>query len=119
MKQPLKINISYTFISTSVKLDNLMDKMYYYVIRGCVNDWFSSYLSRRQFTVLTIILPQPNQNRSIARQYAGSFDILPTPVTHLTPYLYTILFADDSTFYIIEDQPTKIINRANDELLKL
>ena len=39
-------------------------------------------------------------------------------ISNISDKLHTLSFADDSTFYMIGDKPTELINKANTELQK-
>ena len=122
-KSILSVFIDFRKAFDTIQPNILLDKMYHYGIRGCIHDWFSSYLTNRsQFTVF-------NNSSSTQREIAlgvpqGSilgpilFLIYINDICNISKSLKTILFADDSTFYMIGDNPTEIIHSANVELQK-
>lgn len=99
----------------------LLDKMYFCGIRGCIHDWFRSYLrNRTQYTVFNntaseiklvhLGVPQDSILGSILFLFYINY------IFNISDLLKVILFPDDSSMYMTGNQPTDIINRANTEL---
>ena len=120
-KSIISIYIDFSKAFDTVDPDILVDKLQHYGIRGCVRDWFKSYLTgRSQFTFY-------KNSRSVIKPIhlsvpQGSilgpilFLLYINDMCNATTALNTIQFADDSTLYMIGDNPTDLINRANQEL---
>ncbi len=52
------------------------------------------------------------------RPGGGSFLLDINDISNIFDTLHTILFADDSTFYMVGENPTQLNNKTNTELIK-
>ena len=102
----------------------LISKLYKYGIRGPTLEWFKSYLSNRQQYV------QIHKTKSDSKPITcgipqGSilglllFIIYINDLAQVLEVLFTILFADDTTVTIQDDNESALINTFNIELEKL
>lgn len=117
-KSIISIFIDFSKAFDTVDPNILVDKLQHYGIRGCVQKWFKSYLTgRSQFTSY-------NNSKSTIKPIQlgvpqGSilgpilFLLYINDICYASTALSTIQFADDSTLYMIGDNPTDLINRAN------
>ena len=122
-KSILSIFIDFRKAFDTVQPNILLDKMHYYGIRGCIYNWFSSYLSNRIH--YTVFNNTPSQTKPVHLGVPqGSilgpllFLLYINDISNISVSLNSILFADDSTFYMTGDTPTETINKANLELQK-
>ena len=122
-KSILSIFIDFRKAFDTIQPTILLDKMSHYGIRGCINDWFRSYLiNRTQYTnfesksstttKINLGVPQGSLLGPVL------FIIYINDIFNISNRFNTILFADDSTLYMIGDHPTELINEANNELQK-
>ena len=120
-KSILSVFIDFSKAFDTIHHTILLDKMYHYGIRGCIHVWFrSNPNNRKQFTLFKNSSSQHKEVHLGVPQ--GSilgrtlFLIYIKDIFNISNSLDTILFANDSTFYIIGDQPTEVKNRVNFEL---
>ena len=122
-KSIISVFIDFSKAFDTVQPNILLEKLYHYGVRVCVNDWFRSYLTNRQqysifnntsSTTKPICLGVPQG--SILGPILFLLYINDMP--NISDSLHTILFADDSTLYMIGDNPTELIHKANTELDK-
>lgn len=120
-KSIISIFIDFSKAFDTVDLNILVDKLQHYGTRGCVQKWFESYLiGRSQFTSynkskstikpIHLGVPQGSILGSIL------FLLYIHDICNASTALNTMQFADDSTLYMIGDNPTDLIYRANQEL---
>lgn len=122
-KSILSVFIDFSKAFDTVQPNILLNKMHHYGIRGCVHDWFSSYLkNRQQYTLWNSTLSTTKSVEIGVPQ--GSilgpilFLIYINDISNISDKLQTVLFADDSMFYMIGDNPAELINKTNIELKK-
>jgi len=111
-KSIISIFIDFKKAFDTVQPSVLLDKMYFYGIRGCIHDWFRSYLcNRTQNTVFndTFSACKPVNLGAPQRTILGPilFLLYINDICNDFHSLNTILFADDSTFYMIGNNPTE------------
>ncbi len=117
----LSVYIDFTKAFDTVKHDILLTKLHHYGIRGVVYDWFKDYLTNRTQSV------RIQNEESVSKQISygvpqGSvlgpllFLIYINDLPGIFTKLNSILFADDSTFYIHGKDPNSLIQTANAEL---
>ena len=116
-KSILSVFIDFSKAFDTIQPNILLDKIYHYSIRGCIHNWFSSYLKNRSH--YTVFNTCASSSREISLGVPqGSilgpilFLIYINDICNISNSLKAILFADDSTFYMIGDRPTEIINSA-------
>ncbi len=113
--------IDFTKAFGTVKHDILHIKLHHYGVRGIVRDWFKDYLTNR-----TQFVRIQNQE-SIFKQISygvpqGSvlgplfFLIYINDLPGIFTKVNSILFADDSTFFVHGKDPNSLIQTANAEL---
>ena len=105
----------------TVNHDILLDKLYFYGIRGVAHDWFRSYLSNRQQCV-----EYNNVTSSVLNMKCGVpqgsnlgpllFLIYINDLAYVSPELFAILFADDSNFFCTGSNLTEVMSVVNKEL---
>ena len=113
-KSILSIFIDFSKVFDTVDPNILVAKLQHYGIRDCVQKWINSYLTGRyQFTSY-------NTSKSIIKPIYLSVPILfllyINDICNASTALNTKQFADDSTLYLIGDNPTDLIHRTNQEL---
>ena len=92
----------------------LLDKLYHYGIRGVAHDWISSYLSNRQQYVeyngaksrtlhIKCGVPQGSNLGPLL------FLLYINDIAFVSPKLFSILFADDSIFFLYWPKPFRYI----------
>ena len=106
----------------TVNFDILLDKLHHYGISGMELKWFRNYLVRSQF-----VMAGGTSRSSILKMLCGIpqgtvlgpllFIIFINDLPNATE-LFTLLFADDTTFQLEGDNVHNLIIRANLELLK-
>ena len=121
LKSIISIFIDFSKAFDTVDPNILVDKLHHYGIHGCVQNWFKSYLTgRSQFTSYS------NSKSAIKPIHLGVpqgsilgpilFLLYINDISNALTALNTIQFADDSTLYMVGDNPTDLIYRANLEL---
>ena len=120
-KSIISIFIDFSKAFDTVDPNILIDKLRHYGIRGCVENWFNSYLTGRSHCTAY------NNSKSSTKPIhlgvpQGSilgpilFLIYINDISNASTAFNTIQFADDSTLYMIGENPTDLIYRANLEL---
>ena len=117
----LSIHIDFTKAFDTVRHDILLQKLNYYGVRGIINDWFRDYLLNRTQTIRFLdstSTPRPIQYGVPQGSVLGPilFLVYINDISHIFTNLKTILFADDSTFYVIGKDPSAMIHTANIDL---
>ena len=103
--------------------DILLKKLAHYGFRGIPNKWFENYLrDRTQYTVINGV--SSSKSTLFTGVPQGSvlgpilFLILINDLANISDKLFTILFADDTTFQFSSNDLRELYNTANQELIK-
>lgn len=122
-KSILTVFVDFSKAFDTVHPKILLDKLFHYGIRGCVHKWFHSYLhGRSHYTTFDKARSDINPIHLGVPQ--GSilgpilFLLYINDMSSISTSLNTIQFADDSTLYMYDDNPTNLILKANTELDK-
>lgn len=117
----LSIFVDFSKAFDTVKHDILLGKMYKYGIRGRCLDWIKSYLeNRQQYVVVGDAKSQSSYNNIGVPQ--GSilgplfFIIYINDLPNLSDNCSFIMFADDTTLFLNNPCPYRLISIANDVL---
>ena len=122
-KAAILILVDFTKAFDTVRHSILLRKLWHYGIRGVIYDWFESYLKNRVQTTSC----NKNDSSEVLINYGVPQGSILGPVLFLLyindlPNIFTsfkvVLFADDSSFYIIDSDLTKMIHRSNIEMEK-
>ena len=108
----------------TVDHDILLDKLYHYGIRGPALNWIQSYLSnRQQFVEFNSVQSKMLEVKCGVPQGSNLgpllFLIYINDLAHVSPKLFSILFADDSNFFYSDSNMDSLISTVNNELEKV
>ena len=105
----------------TVNHEILLDKLYFYGIRGVAHDWFRSYLSNRQQCV-----EYNNVTSNVLNMKCGVpkgsnlgpllFLLYINDLAYVSSEFFSILFADDSNFFCTGSNLNEVITVVNREL---
>ena len=117
------ILVDFTKAFDTVQHQILLRKMWHYGIRGVIHDWFASYL-RDRFQVTSCDNIHSSKSRISYGVPQGSilgpllFLLYINDLPNIFSSFHTLLFADDSSFYLIGSDIKSLIYRSNVELEK-
>jgi len=105
----------------TVDIDILLQKLYFYGIRGPAYDWFLSYLSgRKQYVACNSV---NSSTRSIHFGVPQGSNLGPllfliyiNDLAYVSSRLFSILFADDSNFFLTGTNPDTMIRIINEDM---
>ena len=120
----LSLFLDFSKAFDTINYDILYMKLFHYGIRGCVLDWFKSYLTNRKQYV------QYNDTSSSLKNIIcgvpqGSilgpllFLIYVNDISHVSEFLFMVMFADDTNALVTNKDFSILEEICNNEMLKI
>ena len=108
----------------TINYDILYCKLNHYGIRGCMLDWFKSYLTDRKQYVYYNGHASSMQNISCGLPQGSIlgpllFLIYVNDLATVSEYIFSILFADDTNMFMSDKDPQVLEQKFNSELQKI